>query len=200
MPTSLHFRAPPPAPHPQFHDRVRFVDQPFSADAQKWAQDFRQRDAACNRAWCMDLWPAARPARALFGQGAFRTPLRANAKLVLLALIASADQSGVSMFHVRRMAHFVGMKTVELRDALNNLGDPEHGMVMSWTSDIDDWAQEGVTLVMRPENWRTSQPFPFPPFQGQPLHVVSGHPPRGLVMQSAMRDSIASLAKAKSAR
>lgn len=167
---------PPPAPHPQFHDRVRFLDRPFSADAVDWAARFREMAASDDRVWGMDLWPTTRPARGLVLHGAFRMPLLAQPKLVLLALIACADQSGVAMFHTRRLATFCGVKVTDLIVALNTLASKEVGIAFLWTS--PDFDQEGVVLVRRPECWNATKPFRLPPFKGTPYHAVAGNPPR----------------------
>lgn len=198
MATDLDFRPPPP--HPQFHDRTCFADRPFSAEAAAWADRFRDMARNEDRIWCADLWPATRPARALIAQAAFRTPLRSPHKMVLLALVACVDSSGVAAFHVRRMAHFCGVKTAELLEALDLLASKEAGAAVTWWSEPGDWAQEAVVLLRRPESWHWTKSFPLPPYEGFPLHAVQGNPPRpGEPMREAINTMIAAAAESKRA-
>lgn len=159
---------PRPVPHPQFHDRTRFVDEPFSAEALEWVERFRQHSANTDRAWGMDQWPPARPARALVGQAAFRSPLKAAEKMVLLALCACADAQGVAMYHMPRFALFCGLPVADVQAAFDRLTDTDMRMLMHWTGE-GEWSRECVTLVVRPELWAWAKPGGGPPDAPAPI-------------------------------
>lgn len=151
---------PRPLPHPRFHDRIHRTDIGFTAASHAAVARYRDASKADDVNAARGLWPASRPTAAQIWHAAFRATLRAHTKVVLLSLIVTGDEAGVSVFHRTRMVAFCGVSTVEFYEALRFLvladaivlhGD---GYESNPPGVGIGAAREHVVLVRRPELWR----------------------------------------------
>lgn len=150
----------PPLPHPRFHDRIHRTDVGFTPASHAAAARYRDASKADDVNAARGLWPASRPTAAQIWHAAFRATLRSHTKVVLLSLIVTGDEAGVSMLHRTRMVAFCGVSTVEFYEALHALVLADVIVVHSDGVEISrplrqiGAAHEHVVLVRRPELWR----------------------------------------------
>jgi hypothetical protein len=153
---------PRPAPHPLFTDRSRHWGPAatFSAATAQKAHEFRKISEGADRSIANGLWPAARPAREMMQQAAWRTFFRAPTKLVLLGLIACGDENGVALVHRSRFALLCTVTPDELIAALEQL--ERAALIMMFSTAFGptiaprELADELCVLVRRPEYWPLS--------------------------------------------